>query len=872
MNGYIRSSTRAVMNLGREPLWRAAAVIALAWLVLASGLRAAVQDRRELFARESQQYRAQHFPDGRMPPKHGWKGTPPLSPIQSNAKETPGGVGYGYYFDNTALLWTNSTIADYYVVAPTYLGGNVETLYLTSTCRAQLGTESLIEYSGENEAQFWIYDWSQAATNPWQVTVDLPTDNPQYLTTRPDEFAVERQMVHVRNGTAYLGFSGGQYNWQNHVMLFDFARGDWDLVYSYNYGTTNMTNNIPTAAGESTGFWGPIVETFGTYTNVDTVGFDLIRLFQDGNANPFWLAPSNSYVEKSSPWNLLTYAPNTSFTVFVGSTNQSGESSNMGTLCVTADNNAASFSLNTSAGLVSPYWIITPNSNRWDNTVVGLPPGAYIITFNGVSGLAAPAPQAFNIISNEITTVQVTYGTTNPPPVGDSPIALTGYNRDVVVPNTATGGNTAPYAQPFDTINSLGFYEAGLDAINSQDGSATNEGLPQGGAFTSILDGVTTFQLGPYNGSNVLFMSQSSTTGALSLSVRQAYISLSVLASSANGGGAGSLVIHFTDGTSSSPISYNAPDWYNNLGTAITRFGSLYFGNYGQFYADNPSGNDPNLYQTTINLEVLGLAAKPIASVAFTMPGGADTYTTTGIFALSGTVSPVTQAVPLVAWTNPAPIIYGATLTINQLNATASVPGSFAYTPTNGAALDAGTNALAVIFTPADTVDYTSVTNTVSLVVARAALTVTAANTNRAYAQVNPEFTGTVVGLTNGDNITAAYSCSATASSPVGTYAIVPSLVDSGDRQTNYTVSLVNGTLTVIGPPVIQTATQSGNWFTFTWSALPTQMYQIQAAPNLSQIDWTNLGGTIAATNSTMTYSEAIGTNSGQFYRVVQLP
>ena len=52
-------------------------------------------------------------------------------------------------------------------------------------------------------------------------------------------------------------------------------------------------------------------------------------------------------------------------------------------------------------------------------------------------------------------------------------------------------------------------------------------------------------------------------------------------------------------------------------------------------------------------------------------------------------------------------------------------------------------------------------------------------------------------GLTNGDNITAAYSCSATTSSPAGTYSIVPSLVDPNNRQTNYTVSLVSGTLTV---------------------------------------------------------------------------
>jgi molybdopterin/thiamine biosynthesis adenylyltransferase len=163
---------------------------------------------------------------------------------------------------------------------------------------------------------------------------------------------------------------------------------------------------------------------------------------------------------------------------------------------------------------------------------------------------------------------------------------------------------------------------------------------------------------------------------------------------------------------------------------------------------------------------------------------------------VNGTLT-VGQTTPTTTWTNPAPIIYGATLTSNQLNATANVPGNFAYNPMNGTVLNVGTNALSVIFSPTDTVDYSSAINTVGLVVSQAQLTVTAANASRLYGVANPVFTGTIAGLTNGDNITAAYSCSATTSSPAGTYAIVASFVDPDNRQTNYTVSLLSGTLTV---------------------------------------------------------------------------
>jgi len=156
-----------------------------------------------------------------------------------------------------------------------------------------------------------------------------------------------------------------------------------------------------------------------------------------------------------------------------------------------------------------------------------------------------------------------------------------------------------------------------------------------------------------------------------------------------------------------------------------------------------------------------------------------------------------------------------------------------------------------------------------------ATLTVTAASTNRVFGQTNPVFTGVITGLTNGDNITATYSCSATSSSPVASYLIMPSLVDPNDLETNYMVNLVNGTLTVnsssIAGPVIQTATRTGSTFTFTWSSTATQTYQAQYATNLNQIPWINLGSSIVATNSTTSASDSIS-GSAKFYRVLLLP
>jgi uncharacterized protein (TIGR03790 family) len=223
-------------------------------------------------------------------------------------------------------------------------------------------------------------------------------------------------------------------------------------------------------------------------------------------------------------------------------------------------------------------------------------------------------------------------------------------------------------------------------------------------------------------------------------------------------------------------------------------------------------------------------------------------------------------------WTPPSPIAYGTALSSNQLNATADIPGTFAYNPIAGTVPDAGTYSLTVVFAPSNQVEYGSVTNTVSLIVSPAPLTVTAASFSRPYETTNPVFTGTISGLTNGDNITATYSCAATASSPPGTYAIVPTLVDPHDRQTNYTVTSVDGALTVTSTqPVIESVTQSGNVFAFTWSAKAGQMYQIQTTTNLNQGNWTDLGAPVVATNTSTTTTNSI-TNSQLFCRVVVAP
>ncbi len=77
----------------------------------------------------------------------------------------------------------------------------------------------------------------------------------------------------------------------------------------------------------------------------------------------------------------------------------------------------------------------------------------------------------------------------------------------------------------------------------------------------------------------------------------------------------------------------------------------------------------------------------------------------------------VLKATPIITWATPAPITNGTVLGTGQLNATASTPGGFVYSPPAGSLPATGTNLLSVSFTPNDTANYTTAGASVSLVV-----------------------------------------------------------------------------------------------------------------------------------------------------------
>src|SRR6185312_5756679 len=93
--------------------------------------------------------------------------------------------------------------------------------------------------------------------------------------------------------------------------------------------------------------------------------------------------------------------------------------------------------------------------------------------------------------------------------------------------------------------------------------------------------------------------------------------------------------------------------------------------------------------------------------------------------------------------------------------------------------------------------NYAVTANNGSLKISPAALTVSADSLSRPFGTPNPPLTGVIIGIKNNDNISAAYSTTATTTSAEGTYFIVPALVDTDLKLSNYTVTIKKGVLTI---------------------------------------------------------------------------
>ena len=313
-----------------------------------------------------------------------------------------------------------------------------------------------------------------------------------------------------------------------------------------------------------------------------------------------------------------------------------------------------------------------------------------------------------------------------------------------------------------------------------------------------------------------------------------------------NTNGTGFTTLHsFTAGAGSSPNITNSDGAYPYAGLILS--GNALYGTangggssgYGTVFSVNTDGRG---FATLHSFSRGTDGAYPWAGLVLsgnTLYGTAQMGGSSGdgtVFSLQLSV----QASEVITWATPAPITYGAALTTNQLNATANVLGTFAYSPPAGTVLQAGGDqTLSVTFTPSDTADYTPVTQAVLISVDPALLTITANAQSKTYGQaLNLGTTAfTASGLVNGDTVTGVTLTSpgavATATVAGSPYPITASAA-VGTGLGNYNISYQPGWLIVTaeppGPAVFSLSSPTysvlgnGGWVTVTVLRSPNSL------------------------------------------------
>lgn len=157
-----------------------------------------------------------------------------------------------------------------------------------------------------------------------------------------------------------------------------------------------------------------------------------------------------------------------------------------------------------------------------------------------------------------------------------------------------------------------------------------------------------------------------------------------------------------------------------------------------------------------------------------------------------------------VSWAAPSRMPYGTPITASHLNATAQVPGVFAYTANgapvtaaDGLVLGAGTHTLGVTFTPTDATLLPGGAS-VTLTVDQAPLRVAASSPTMTYGGTLPAIQASYTGFVNGDDasdLTTLPTCSTTATVTSGVGQYQSSCAAAAGA--NYFISYDAGTLTV---------------------------------------------------------------------------
>ncbi|HVT13160.1 MAG TPA: PEP-CTERM sorting domain-containing protein [Fimbriimonadaceae bacterium] len=222
----------------------------------------------------------------------------------------------------------------------------------------------------------------------------------------------------------------------------------------------------------------------------------------------------------------------------------------------------------------------------------------------------------------------------------NTPIAVNGFNFDGIA-NGADSSAAGVQGSTTGVMDSIyDYFTLGFDP------AAPTVGLPTT-SFVSAANAMTTFQLGPADGNNLLLLRQANSgqsSGTLNLVTPGSFTSLALLVTGFNGSQPGSYSLNFSSGIPTMG-AFTATDNFNGSGYAISGFGRVSRSD-GVF--DLAGGTNPRLYEVDITLSPTD-QTRTLTSITFTNNETSGvTYHNIGVFGVSGAGVPVPEPAGLL--------------------------------------------------------------------------------------------------------------------------------------------------------------------------------------------------------------------------------
>ncbi len=394
---------------------------------------------------------------------------------------------------------------------------------------------------------------------------------------------------------------------------------------------------------------------------------------------------------------------------------------------------------------------------------------------------ASPTTTCFNpVVSGGVCDIGYTFTPTvaGPAPAGQSNLISNSYNsQQTVIFSTSGSGGYSTGPLPFTLLSETEVY-----------GFSFSESF----TFTGSL---------PASGTMVFYIGAQTLCTSTITNASAGTITCNALPS---GLAVGSYTVSFTfTSTNSYYSSVTGTTTLNVTKEPLTVNVNSYTRQYG---APNPTcgwtiSGVVNNDVINVTCSISATTLSPVGSYPITANVTGANIADYNVIINTGTLIITQSTTPLIITVNNATRPYDTANPPFSSTITGQAPGdTFSITYSTSATITSpvGNYAINGSLSGANLSNYSSiqvVSGTLSITPATTALVVSCNSASRQYGTANPTFGYAISGLLNGDNVTVTCSTVATIASPIGNYAITPSI--SGPAAANYSLTAVQGTLTI---------------------------------------------------------------------------